>query len=131
MQGLTQAPHLQKPFSSRTECLQSVLFVPILCCAYLFSCVRPFETPRTIAHQAPLSMGILQARTLEWVAYPFSRELPNPGIEPGSPALQADSLPAELPGKPPSILTYLYIMEFYRRLKTVSWYYHSYLIYKL
>ena len=39
-------------------------------------------------------------KTLEWVAYPFSRDLPNPGIKPGSPALQADSLPAELQGKP-------------------------------
>ena len=44
--------------------------------------------------------GILQARILEWVAYPFSADLPNPGIKPGSPALQADSLPADLPGKP-------------------------------
>ena len=84
--------------------------------------------------------GILQSRTLEWVAIPFSRgssqprdwvqvscisgrfftswatreaqeywsgepipspgDLPNPGIEPGSPALQVDSLPAELHGKP-------------------------------
>ena len=35
-------------------------------------------------------------RILEWVAYPFSEDLPNPGIEPGSPALQADSLPTEL-----------------------------------
>ena len=33
--------------------------------------------------------GILQARTLEWIAFPFSRDLPNPGIEPRSPALQA------------------------------------------
>ena len=38
-------------------------------------------------------------RILEWVAYPFSRELPNSGIKLGSPALQVDSLPAELPGK--------------------------------
>ena len=45
-------------------------------------------------------LGILQARILEWVAMPSSRDLPNPGIEPMSPALQADSLPAELPGKP-------------------------------
>ena len=35
-------------------------------------------------------------RILEWVAYPFSRELPDPGIKPESPALQADSLPPEL-----------------------------------
>ena len=39
--------------------------------------------------------GILQARILEWVAFPFSRDLPNPGIKPRSPALQVDSLPAE------------------------------------
>ena len=44
--------------------------------------------------------GILQARILECVAVPFSRDLPNPGIEPRSPTLQADSLPAEPPGKP-------------------------------
>ena len=39
-------------------------------------------------------------RILAWVAFPFSRDLPNPGIEPRSPALQADSLPAEPQGKP-------------------------------
>ena len=42
--------------------------------------------------------GILQAGILEWVAIPFTRGVFNPGIEPGSPALQTDSLPAELPG---------------------------------
>ena len=44
--------------------------------------------------------GILHDRILEWVAFPFSRDLPNPGTEPRSPALQADSLPAEPQGKP-------------------------------
>ena len=44
--------------------------------------------------------GIFQARVLEWIAISFSRDLPDPGIEPGSPALQADALPSELPGKP-------------------------------
>ena len=43
--------------------------------------------------------GILQARILESVAFPFSREFPNPGIKPRSPTLQADSLPAEPQGK--------------------------------
>ena len=42
--------------------------------------------------------GILQARTLEWVAVPFSGDLPNPGIEHRSPTLQADSLPAKPQG---------------------------------
>ena len=44
--------------------------------------------------------GILQATILEWVAFPFSRDLPNPGIKPRSPTLQADSLPVEPQGKP-------------------------------
>ena len=43
--------------------------------------------------------GILQVRILEWVA-PSPGDLPNPGIEPRSPALQAVSLPVEPPGKP-------------------------------
>ena len=44
--------------------------------------------------------GILHARILEWVAIPSPGDLPNPGIEPRSPALQTNSLPAEPPGKP-------------------------------
>ena len=51
-----------------------------------------------------LLQGIFQARVLEWIAISFSfpspGDLPNPGIEPGSPALQADALPSEPPGKP-------------------------------
>jgi len=44
--------------------------------------------------------GNLPARTLEWVAVPFSRGSSQPGIKPRSPALQGDSLPAEPQGKP-------------------------------
>ena len=44
--------------------------------------------------------GISQARILEWVAISSPGDLPNPGIEPGSPALQAESLLSEPPGKP-------------------------------
>ena len=44
--------------------------------------------------------GILQARILDWVGFPFSRDLPNLGITPRSPALQVNSLPAEPPEKP-------------------------------
>ena len=49
--------------------------------------------------------GILQARIPEWVAIPFSSlgDLPDPGIEPRSPALQADSLLSEPPGRTPGI----------------------------
>ena len=42
---------------------------------------------------------ILQARILEWVTFPFSKESSQPGIEPRSPTLQADSLPVEPQGK--------------------------------
>ena len=44
--------------------------------------------------------GISQVRILEWVAIPSPGDLPDPGIEPWFPALQADSLPSEPPGKP-------------------------------
>ena len=54
--------------------------------------------------------GILYAKILKWVATPSSRDLPNPGIEPRSPALQADSLLSEPPGKPIFILT---LMQFH------------------
>ena len=49
-----------------------------------FSRVRLFATLRTVARRAPLSMGILQARILEWVALLSPGDLPNPGIEPAS-----------------------------------------------
>ena len=62
--------------------------------------VRLFATPWTVTCQAPLSMGIHQTRILDWVAMGPSRDLPNPGIKPKSPTLQADSLPSEPPGKP-------------------------------
>ena len=47
--------------------------------------------------------GILQARTLGWVAIPSSRGFRNPGIKPRYPPLQADSSPSEPPGKPPLV----------------------------
>ena len=47
--------------------------------------------------------GFFQTRVLEWIAISFSGDLPDPGIEPGSPELQADSLPTELWRKPTKI----------------------------
>jgi len=44
--------------------------------------------------------AILQVRILDWVAFPFSRDLPNPGIEPMSPALAGRSLPLSHLGSP-------------------------------
>ena len=68
----------------------------------LVSCVLLFATPQTVARGFSVH-GILQARILEcWSAslFPSPRDLPYSGIKPGSPALQADSLPSESPGKP-------------------------------
>ena len=42
-----------------------------MCCAYSLSPVQLFATPQTVALQAPLSMGFLQAKILEWVTMPF------------------------------------------------------------
>ena len=57
-------------------------------------------SPRTVAHQAPLSMGFSRQEYWSRLAFPSPGDLPNPGLEPGSLALQADSLPTELWGKP-------------------------------
>ena len=62
--------------------------------------VRLFATPWTVAHQAPLSMGFSRQGYWSGVPFPSPGDLPDPGIEPGSPALQADALPSEPPGKP-------------------------------
>ena len=60
-------------------------------------------TPWTRANQAPLSVGILQTGYWSGLPCPPPGDFPNPGIEPRSFALQADSLPAEPPGKPKNI----------------------------
>ena len=60
----------------------------------------PTLTPWTAAHQAPLSMRFSRQAYLSGLPFPPPRYLPTPGTEPGSPALQADSLPSELQGKP-------------------------------
>ena len=66
----------------------------------MLSHVQLFETPLTIACRLSGSSvhRILQARTLEWVACPSPGDLPNAGIKPRSPTLQADSLPPEPSG---------------------------------
>ena len=66
----------------------------------LLSRVRLFATPRTVAYQAPLYMEFSRQEYLSGCPFSSSGDLPDPGIEPGSPALQADSLPSEPPGKP-------------------------------
>ena len=58
------------------------------------------QSCQTFCHPTDCVHGILQARILELVPFPSPGDLPNPGIKPRSPAVQADSLPAEPQGKP-------------------------------
>ena len=67
---------------------------PALTCIHTID--WPFATPWTLAPQAPLSMGF--SRQEHWSGVP--EDLPNPGVEPRSPALQVDSLPIEPLGNP-------------------------------
>ena len=62
--------------------------------------VRLFATLWTVAHQAPLSMGFSRQEYWSALLSPSPGDIPDPGIKPRSPALQADSLPSEPPGKP-------------------------------
>ena len=57
-------------------------------------------TPWTVARQAPLSMGFSRQEYWSGFPCPSPGDLPNPGIKPGSLALQANSLQSEPPGKP-------------------------------
>ena len=66
----------------------------------LLSHVRLFATPWTVAYQAPLSMGFSRQECWSGLPFPSPGGLPDSGIEPGSPALQADALLSEPPGKP-------------------------------
>ena len=62
--------------------------------------IRCFVTPWPIAHQAPLSMEFSREECSSALPYPSPGDLPNPGIELRSPALQVESLSAEPQGEP-------------------------------
>ena len=64
------------------------------------SCVQLFVTTWTVAYQVPLSVGFSRQEYWSGLPFPSPGDLLNPGIEPRSPALQADALPSEPPGKP-------------------------------
>ena len=59
---------------------------------WLLSRAGLFATPWTVACQASLSMGFSRQEYWSGLPFPSPGDLPNPGVEPGSPALQADSL---------------------------------------
>ena len=64
------------------------------------SCVWLCATPQTVAYLPPPSMGFSRQECWSGVPFPSPGDIPDPGIEPGSPALRAEALPFESPGKP-------------------------------
>ena len=64
----------------------------------LLSRSRPFATSWTVAYQALPSMGFSRQEYWSGLPFPSPGDLPKPGIEPGTPELQADALPSEPPG---------------------------------
>ena len=73
-------------------------------CAQLLKHVQLFETPWTIAYQAPLSMEFSRQEYWSELPYPSPGDLPNPGTEPKSlvsPALAGGLFTTASPGKPP------------------------------
>ena len=79
------------------DCIVMLLLLLLLS---RFSRVRLCATPLTAAHQAPLSTGFSRPKHWSMQPFPSPGDLPNPGIEPRSPTLQVDALPAESQGKP-------------------------------
>ena len=75
--------------------------------------VRLFATPWTVAHQAPPSMEFSRQEYWGELPFPSPGYLPNPGIEPGTPALQTDTLPSESP----IFLAFLYQMENFSKIQ--------------
>ena len=65
----------------------------------LLSRVQLFAIPWTIAYQVPPSMEFSRQEYWSGLPFPSAGDLPNPGIKPRSPALQAETLPSEPPGK--------------------------------
>ena len=80
------------------HCTEQPLIDKVKVCQFL-SGVQLFASPWTVAHQAPLSMEFSRQESWSGQPFPSPGDLPNPGIEPRSPALQADSLSSELPSQ--------------------------------
>ena len=82
----------------------------------LFSRVQLFATPQTIAYQAPLSMEFSREEYQSGLPFLSTGDLPNPGVKPRSPMLQADTLPSEPPGKPKFLLQHQELIPSSQRL---------------
>ena len=78
--------------------------------------IRLFATPWTLAYQASPSLGFSRQECWSGLLFPSPGDLPEPGIEPKSPALQADTLPSEPPGKPHERERYIQLNAEFQRI---------------
>ena len=76
--------------------------------------VELFATLWAVAHQAPLSMGFSRQEYWSGLPFPSPGDLSNPGIEPWSPALQADALSSEPPGKPQGLFSLFVLFQWHK-----------------
>ena len=96
-------PIFRHPVSS-SRGNQDYHIISCLCSCLFCSCYQvvsdSFVIPWAVAHQAPLSMGFSRQEYWGRLPRPPAGDLPDPGIEPGSPTVQEDFLPSGPPGKP-------------------------------
>ena len=80
MSGVGNADDTVTGLKKKLNIMLYVYYIPnyVLCCAWSLNCARLFSIPWTVTRQAPLSMGILQAGILEWVAMPSPRRSSQP-----------------------------------------------------
>ena len=111
---MSQISKLIHPFYENTLiCLEKQELISILnILVKSLSRVRLFATPWTVAYQAPPSMGFSRQEYWSGLPFPSPGDLPDPGIEPGSPALQADALTSQPP-------MYKYARRLYGKLKEI------------
>ena len=84
---------------TRVRLIKAMIFPVVMYGCEKESEVWLFATSWTVAYQAPPSMGFSRQEFWSGLPFPSPGDLPNPGIEPRSPALQADALLSEPPGK--------------------------------
>ena len=108
---LSSFTFIKRLFSSSLSAIRVVSSVYLKVKVKSLSRVRLFATPWTVAYQAPLPMGFSRQEYWSGLPFPSPGDLPDPGIEPGSSAFQADALTSEPPGKPNSIFQCLLLKE--------------------
>ena len=102
--GLQRVRHDWRDLAHTTSMLNIIYWIPTNCQAFggglVANSCPTLATPWTVACQAPLSIAFSRQEHWSGLPFPSPGDLPNPGIKPGSPALQAGSLLTELWGKP-------------------------------